>query len=155
MARVIFYHITRGTLEETLTQILERALAAGMQVDLRGADAARLDHLDQALWLGAEDGFLPHGLAGGRHDAAQPVLLTTATTARAGTACVMAVDGAGVTPDEALRLDRVCILFDGRDEAAVAGARTQWRSLVGAGAPAEYWSQEDGPWRLKTASART
>ncbi len=56
-------------------------------------------------------------------------------------------------PGEAERMDRVCILFDGGDPSAVAAARDRWRGLTGAGAVAEYWSQEDGPWRMKMSTA--
>ena len=44
---------------------------------VRGTDAGRLDWLDQKLWAGGDDAFLPHGLAGGPHDALQPILLTS------------------------------------------------------------------------------
>jgi DNA polymerase-3 subunit chi len=69
MAMVMFYHLTRGTVEDTVTNLLARAHGQGWRVMLRGTDAARLDRLDQWLWLYPPDGFLPHGLAGGAHDA--------------------------------------------------------------------------------------
>ena len=69
MGAAYFYHLTRRPLEATLPLLLEKALAAGWRVAVRGVDAARLDRLDARLWLGPEDGFLPHGRAGGPHDA--------------------------------------------------------------------------------------
>ena len=56
----------------------------------------------------------------------------------------MAVDGADVTPHEVQRLDRVCILFDGTDVAALQTARGQWKVLTGAGCAAHYWSEASG-----------
>jgi DNA polymerase-3 subunit chi len=103
-----------------------------------------LDHLDRALWLG--DGFLPHGLAGGPHDARQPVLLTSATDLPNGASCLMSVEGADVAAEEVGTLARTCILFDGGDAGAVETARAQWRTLAAAGLRAEYWSQAEGPW---------
>ena len=108
------------------------------------------DKLDQALWLGAEDSFLAHGLAGGAHDDLQPVLLTTTPTDRA---CIMCVDGAEVTPQQVQAAQRVCILFDGNDEVALAGARAQWKALTGAGCAAQYWAQDNGRWVMKAEAA--
>jgi len=62
---------------------------------------------------------------------------------------VMSVHGAEVSAEEVGVLDRVCILFDGMDEAAVAHARTQWKALKDAGASAQYWSEESGRWEKK------
>lgn len=143
----LFYHLTRSGLEDTLAMLLGKSLERGWRVAVRGRDAGRLAALDQALWL--REGFLPHGLAGGPHDALQPVLLTTGGATN-DAACLMALDGADVSPPEAQALDRVCILFDGNDEGAVAQARDQWRALTGAGVAAQYWSEETGRWVLKT-----
>ena len=74
MGVVRFYHLTRGPVEIGLSRLLDRALAAGLQVDVRGRSADRLNWLDQKLWLGGDERFLAHGLAGGPHDALQPVL---------------------------------------------------------------------------------
>ena len=150
MGAAYFYHLTRSPLEVTLPMLLGKALGAGWRVAVRGTDAARLDWLDDKLWL--DDGFLPHGRAGGEFDAEQPVLLTTDTAAPNGAVCVMAVDGAEVGADEVNALDRVCILFDGNDGDAVQAARDQWKTLTGAGCAAQYWSQEGGGWEKKAES---
>lgn len=143
MGEVYFYHLTRTPLERTLPVLLEKALGAGWRVAVRGTDAERLDWLDERLWQG--DSFLPHGRAGGPHDAAQPILLTDGVASN-GATCVMAVDGAVISPDEVPSLERACILFDGNDPGAVEVARGQWRSLTEAGVAAQYWSQESGTW---------
>lgn len=152
MGAALFYHLTRGPLEQTLPQLLGKARAAGWRVAVRGTDAGRMEWLDDRLWLGPDDGFLPHGLAGGPHDADQPVLLTTAPDLPNTAVCLMAVDGAEVAPDEVGRLERVCILFDGNDPSAVERARGQWRALTQAGCAAQYWSEESGRWEKKAES---
>lgn len=152
MGAAYFYHLTRHPLEVTLPMLLGKALAAGWRVELRGRDADRMDWLDQRLWLGPEDGFLPHGQAGGPHDAHQPVLLTTAASGANGAACVMSVDGAEVAAEEVARLERVCVIFDGNDAAALDRARAQWKTLTQAGAAAQYWSEESGRWEKKAES---
>ena len=151
MGEAWFYHMTRNPLEATLPALLERALGAGWRVAVRGPDPARLDWLDQRLWLTADEGFLPHGRAGGAHDSAQPVLLTEGAAANAAQ-CLVSVDGAEVTPDEVGAHERVMILFDGNDPAALDAARGQWRALTQAGCKAQYWSQEGGRWEKKAES---
>ncbi|GHF69778.1 DNA polymerase III subunit chi [Seohaeicola zhoushanensis] len=148
MGAAYFYHLTRNPLEQTLPVLLGKAREAGWRIAVRGREQARMEWLDDRLWLGPEEGFLPHGLAGGPHDAAQPILLTTGQAAN-GPACLMAVDGADVAPDEVARMERVCILFDGNDEAALNRARTQWKALTDAGCAAQYWSEESGRWEKK------
>lgn len=149
MGAAYFYHLTRGPLENTLPVLLGKARSAGWRIVVRGADRARLEWLDEKLWQGAEDAFLPHGLAGGPHDADQPILLTATTDAPNDPACLMAVDGADVAAEEVNALERVCILFDGNDDASVQRARTQWKALTGAGCAAQYWSEESGRWEKK------
>ncbi len=149
MGAVYFYHLTRQPLKYTLPVLLDRAQQAGWKIAVRGTDPARMDWLDERLWLGPEDGFLPHGRAGGPHDAKQPILLTTEMQAANGPSCVMAVDGAPVEPEEVNALERVCILFDGNDAQAVQHARGQWKALTGAGCAAKYWSEESGRWEMK------
>jgi len=149
MGAAYFYHLTRRPLEATLPMLLGKARAAGWRVAVRGTDPARMEWLDEKLWLGPEEEFLPHGLAGGAHDARQPVLLTTAADTPNAPHCVMAIDGAPVAPDEVQRLERVCMLFDGNDAAAVQVARGQWTALTQAGCAAKYWSEASGKWEMK------
>lgn len=148
MGDTLFYHLTRSPAESLLPLLIEKSLKAGWRVELRGTEAKRLDWLDRQLWQG--DGFLPHGLAGGAHDARQPVLLTLAGQPAANDpACLIALDGAGVEPAECRALQRVCVIFDGNDGAALARARDQWKELTGAGAATQYWSEDSGRWDRK------
>ena len=149
MGAAYFYHLTRRTLPETLRMLLDKSLDNGWRVAVRGSDRGALEDLDQALWLGPEEDFLPHGLAGGPQDADQPVLLTEAMAAVNQPNCVMSVHGADVTAAEIAALDRVCVLFDGNDAAALDRARGQWKALKEAGASAQYWSEESGRWEKK------
>ncbi len=153
MGAAWFYHLTRAPLEETLPMLLAKSRAAGWRVAVRGTDADRLAWLDARLWLLGDAEFLPHGLAGGEFDADQPVLLTTGDEVPNGAACLMAIDGAEVAPGEVAGMERVCILFDGNDPAAVARARGQWKALTGAGCVAAYWSEESGRWEKKAETA--
>lgn len=151
MGAVFFYHLTHSSAEETLRMLLPKAQGAGWRVEVRGTDRAAMERLDAALWLVPEDGFLPHGMAGGPHDAQQPVILSW-QGATPDCACIIALNGADITAEEAQSAERVCILFDGHDEPAVQHARSQWRNLTAAQIPAQYWAQEGGRWEKKAES---
>lgn len=148
MGAVFFYHLTRSSLEAALATLIERAIAKGWKVVVRTVDSARAEWLDMKLWLGPEEGFLPHGLASSRHSDMQPVLLTTGP-APEGADCLMMVDGVEVAAQECQFAQRVCIVFDGNDPSAVQRARSQWKDLTTAGLAAQYWSEESGRWEKK------
>ena len=152
MGNALFYHLTRSPVEATLPMLLSRSLEAGWHVVVRGVDRGRLGWLDQKLWTGPEEGFLPHGLAGGPHDADQPVLLTTGPEMPNGAQCLVSIDGAAVAAQECAGLERLCVIFDGNDPAAVETARGQWKALTGAGIAAQYWSEDGGRWQKKAES---
>jgi DNA polymerase-3 subunit chi len=153
MGKAMFYHLTRDPVEVTAATLLTRAVGAGWRVAVRGGDADALSRLDAQLWQGDKAGFLPHGLAGGPHDADQPILLTTAPHAPNRPHCVMAVNRAPVDPAEVAGLERLWILFDAQDDAAMTDARAQWKAMAAAGVTAEYWAQDGGAWTRKASSA--
>jgi len=151
MGAAYFYHLTDSPLETTLPMLLGKARQAGWRTLVRGTDRSVLERLDQRLWEFDPDSFLPHALAGGDHDAEQPILLGDQAQSD-GFDCVMAIGGANVTASEVGVLERCCILFDGHDEAAVQFARMQWKTLTDAKLSAQYWAQEDGRWVQKASS---
>ena len=148
MGAAYFYHLTESPLEATLPTLVEKSRAAGWRVLVRGREPVLLQRLDQVLWEKPVDSFLPHGMAGGPHDARQPVLLGVDVVAE-GFDCLMSVGGADLTGAEVGLAERACILFDGADPDAVAHARTQWKALTGAVCAAQYWAQDGGRWTKK------
>ncbi|WP_372839705.1 DNA polymerase III subunit chi [Phaeovulum sp.] len=150
MAVALFYQLGAAPLAGLIGALAGRALAQGWAVELRGTSRARMEELDRALWLGAPDGFLPHGLAGGgADDARQPLLLTHGPGPAANAPqALMAIDGAAVAPAEAALLERVWVIFDGAMPDALERARAQWRELA-AEMPAQYWAEEAGRWVKK------
>lgn len=145
-----FYHLVRRPAESLLPTLIGKSREAGWRVELRGTGRERMERLDELLWQ--DDGFLPHGLAGGPHDAEQPVLLTVAGSGQEGgnrPGCLIALDGAAIADSEIGGLSRICVLFADADTQAVQLAREQWRSLTGAGLAAEYWTDKDGAWERK------
>ncbi len=153
MAEVFFYHLTRSPLQQALPELLERVLSRGWRALVRGVDDGRMRWLDETLWQGRDVAFLPHGMAGGDHDAAQPVLLATGGENRNLAEVLLLVDGAKVTPAEVAGYTRVCLMFDGNDSDAITAARGDWKALTDAGIAAQYWAQEDGSWVKKAEKA--
>ncbi len=149
MAEVYFYHLTRSPLEQALPELLDRVLSRGWRALVRGVDDNRLKWLDERLWLGRDDGFLPHGLSGSAEDLQQPVLLTKDVENRNLADVLLLVHGAKTNAAEAAEFERVCLMFDGNDDVAVAAARADWKSLTEAGVAAQYWSQDGGTWAKK------
>ena len=152
MAEILFYHLTRTPLEVTLPELLGKTLGRGWKAVVRSGAEDRLAWLDDRLWTGGDAAeFLPHARAGGADDASQPILLTTEAGAPNGADILFAVDGATVSTAEAGEFNRVCVLFDGNDPAALDMARQQWKQLTDAGLPSKYWSQEIGNWQVKAS----
>ncbi len=153
MGTAVFYHLTRSAPEEVLALILPRALGQGWRVMLRVTDPVKLARLDARLWQEPKDSFLPHGLEGGTADEDQPVLLGQGAATNAAKAVAL-LDGADPMPGEET-MERVWLLFDGSDEAAVQKARGQWTRLTALGMTAQYWSEETGRWVMKTEKTAT
>jgi len=149
MGAARFYQLQEKSLADTLRMLVGKSLEAGWRVAVRGTNDAGLQALDRALWLGPADSFLPHGVAGGDHDALQPVLLGTTADNANDAQCIMAVHRAEITAQDVAAMERVCILFDGYDEDELAHARGQWSALKAAGVQAQYWAEDAGRWVMK------
>jgi DNA polymerase-3 subunit chi len=145
---VWFYHLERTALDQALPELLEKTLAKGWRALVRAGSTERVEHLDGWLWSFREDSFLPHGVAGEPQEADQPILITTGQEVPNKAQALFLLDGA--EPGALEPYERCLILFDGRDDAAVAGARARWKVLKAAGLPLSYWKQGERGWE-KTA----
>jgi DNA polymerase III subunit chi len=152
MGKAMFYHLTRDPLEVTARNLLARAYGQKLRVTVRGRVGARMEWLDQVLWLGETGDFLPHGLSDSPHAADQPILLTTAPQCPNAPAILMLIDSAEMRPEELGALERLWVLFDGNDPEALAHARGQWKAIAATDMVAEYWSQDAGRWEMKAQS---
>jgi DNA polymerase-3 subunit chi len=144
MTEVWFYHLERTSLEQALPELLEKVLARGWRGLVRTRIASRVEELDQRLWTWRDDSFLPHGPAGEPHAARQPILLSSAMENQNAAQALLLIDGA--EPGELAGYERVMVLFDGNDEAALATARAQWSALKASGAVLSYWRQKGRGW---------
>lgn len=136
---VWFYHLERSRAEQVLPELLEKTLGRGWKALVRGSDSGRLEGLDGHLWTYRDDTFLPHGLASEPMAERQPVLLTDRLDNPNGGDALFLLDGA--EPGDLAGFSRCVLLFDGRDESALAQARGRWASFKKAGHPVSYWRQ--------------
>lgn len=139
---VWFYHLERSNLDQVLADLLEKTLMRDWRALVRVRDGQLLTALDEHLWTGRPDSFLPHGLADSENADRQPVLLTSDTDNLNGAQALFIVDGADL--GDVSGLTRCLVVFDGRDDAALARAREQWKLVKAAGHEASYWRQNEG-----------
>jgi DNA polymerase-3 subunit chi len=143
---VWFYHLQHTSLDQALPELLEKTLARGWRALVRSTARGRVEHLDGWLWSYRDDSFLPHGAEHEPMAEQQPILITTAMENANGAQALFLIDGA--EPGDVAGYARCVLLFDGRDEAAVAAARGRWSAFKASGASVSYWRQgESGGWR--------
>jgi DNA polymerase III subunit chi len=152
VAEVLFYHLTRDTVETLLPGLLDRSLARGWRAVVRCGLPERVAALDAHLWTHDEASFLPHGAPGAPFPDRQPVWLTAGDDMPNAPDVLFLVDGARARPDELATLTRAVLIFDGADPGAVEHARADWRAVTAAGLTATYWAQDGGRWVEKARS---
>jgi DNA polymerase III subunit chi len=146
VTEVRFYHLERRRVDQALPGLLERALEEGRRVLVRASSDEMVAALNERLWTYDDASFLPHGAAGDGDPMTQPIFLTSEPDNP--NAATMLVRLSGVEADEADEaFDLVVLMFDGRDEAALAHARGEWRRLKDEGRSISYWRESDeGGW---------
>ena len=143
--QVDFYQLGGSPLEDVVASIAAKLMAQESRLLLVASDEALLGRLDRLLWDQGPASFLPHGLAGGADDMAQPILLSTGTDAPNLARNILIADGEW--REAALGYDRAFYLFD---EHTLEGARLAWKLLAGRdGVERNYWVLEDGRWTKK------
>lgn len=147
MTEIRFYHLERRSVDEALPSLLEHALDEGRRVLVRASSDEMVAALNERLWTYDDASFLPHGAAGDGDPMTQPVFLTTELENSNAATMLVRLSGAETgDADDAFNL--VVILFDGRDEAALALARGEWRRLKDQGRAISYWRESDeGGWQ--------
>lgn len=155
MSEVLFYQLERRTLEEVLTDLLERTRERGQRAVVRVGSAERMAALDTHLWTYSEHSFLAHGTAADGHADRQPIYLTTEDE-NPNQAQVLFLVGGALPSDWAqpsLRTHlRIVLLFDGGDTQALEAARAAWRAAKEAGFEVAYWKESaSGKWEKQEA----
>ena len=146
MTEIRFYHLEQRRVDQALPPLLERALEEGRRVLVRASSEEMVAALNERLWTYDDASFLPHGAAGDGDPMEQPIFLTVEL--KNANAATMLVRLSGAETSEADdAFDLVVLMFDGRDEAALAQARGEWRRLKDQGSTISYWRESDeGGW---------
>jgi DNA polymerase III subunit chi len=148
MTEVLFYHLDRQPLEQILPGLIEKTLERGWRAVIQCGAEASIGALDDLLWTYKADSFLPHGTNADSAPDAHPVFLTATADNPNGATVRFLVEGsgfAGLKP-----YTRIVLLFNGRDETAVAAARRDWKLAKAAGGACTYWQQTpEGRWEKK------
>ena len=143
--RVDFYQLGEANPESVIAALAARLIGEGQRLLVGAGGEGLLARLDRQLWDQGAASFLPHGLAGGPDDTAQPILLSTGTDAPNLARNLLIADGEW--REAALTYDRAFFLFD---EGTLDGARLAWKLLAGReGVERNYWALEDGKWVKK------
>jgi DNA polymerase-3 subunit chi len=150
MIEALFYHLERRSLDDVLPGLVERTLQRGWRAVIKTESAERADAIDSLLWTYNEKGFLPHAQSGDGDPARQPVLITV-EDGLPNRANVLFLVGGAAPPVWAeaahMSLDRIVLVFDGRDEASLAHARDAWKAAQEAGLDVTYWRESaTGKW---------
>jgi DNA polymerase III subunit chi len=144
VTEIRFYHLEQRRIDQALPPLLEHALEEGRRVLVRASSDEMVAALNERLWTYDDASFLPHGAAGDGDPMEQPIFLTSKVENP--NAATMLVQLSGAEASEA-DFDLVVLMFDGRDEAALAHARGEWRRLKDQGRTISYWRESDeGGW---------
>ncbi len=148
MTDVGFYHLLHWPLERALPKLLEKALERGHRAVVLTGSKERAEDLNAVLWTYEDRSWLPHGTMGDGNAEAQPIYLTAGDENPNGADVLVAVDGREPANGESYA--RIIDMFDGRNDAMVAAARTRWRGYLDQGFTLTYWQQtEAGGWEKK------
>ena len=142
MTETLFYHLERRSLEDVLPGLVEKSLQRGWRAAIKTDSSERSDALDTLLWTYDDQSFLPHAQLGDGEASGQPVLITVEDGNPNAAQIFFYVGGAQPSDWSVLgELARVVLLFDGRDENALAGARAAWKEARNAGHDVTYWKE--------------
>lgn len=145
MSEFWFYHHERSRIADTLPELLQKLLARGGRGVVASPLEARIESLDQHLWTFADDSFLPHGRADRPRADQHPVVLSQTPENLNSATMLFCLDGADPGPEEVW--ERVVIMFEADDEAAMAWARGLWSARKKSQTPVSYWKQNaSGRW---------
>ena len=148
MTEILFYHLKTHPLERALPRLLEKTLQRDKRAVVLVGTPQRVEHLVTALWTYRQDSWLPHGSAKDGCADKQPIWLTGTEENPNDAAFIFLTDQARIeNPDG---YERVIVMFDDRDRAAVGAAREDWKRFREAGRTLSYWQQTPaGGWEKK------
>ena len=144
--RVDFYQLSRDPAPQVAALLAGKALGAGAKVLVVADDKPLLDTISRSLWESSPESFLANGMAGGPHDARQPILLSGTVDPANGADMLILADGRWRDPGSSFA--RVMLLFDA---STIDDARGTWRALGqrlegDQAITRHFWKQDGGRW---------
>ena len=148
MSEVRFYHLERQTLDQVLPQLLTKALEQGHKIIVKTSNAQETERLNSHLWTWNPNSFIPHGSEKDSYETDQPVFLTD-NDKNPNKADVLILTQ-NTESQDLKDFKLICDMIDGRNDQAVADARTRWSAYKDAGHDVTYWQQSpQGGWDKK------
>ncbi len=125
-----------------LPGLIEKTLERGWRAVIRTESSERADAIDNLLWTYNDQTFLAHAQSGDGNPRAPARADHGRGRDPNGANVLFCVGGAMPGSWDAFDdLTRVVLMFDGRDEAALARARTAWKDAKAAGHDVTYWKE--------------
>ena len=150
MTRADFYHLQKGSIEETLPKLLEKAYGTGKKVLVKIGNEERVEFLNTHLWTYDEQSFLPHGSKKDGNANLQPIWLTAQDDNPNSASILFLADGAKLNVDDASSFERILNIFDGNNQESLSWSREFWKQLKSQDMECFYWQQDDnGIWHQK------
>lgn len=148
MTEIRFYHLEQQNMLQALPGLLSKAYEKGHRIVVKLGSEADVKVLNDHLWSFSPDSFLPHGSEKEGNPAQQPIWLTDKDENPNEADVLIVTDG---SQSEHLKNYTLCCeVFDGRNEDAVAGARTRWKTYKDdESLEITYWQQGDKGWEKK------
>lgn len=142
-----FLHLERRRVDQALPDLLEATLVEKTRVVVQARSREEIESLNERLWTYRDESFLPHGAAGDGEPASHPIFLTENDDNPNRATLRVLLAGGDVAALTGSAYASVILLFDGRDEEAVAAARRQWSLIKATGERLSYWREgDDGGW---------
>ena len=149
MPQVDFYHLTRSDMAEVLVMLVKKSQLAGKKVLVQCPRPAA-EAMDDALWTKDPESWIPHGLDdadGASHAHAWIMSVPEGNPISAEFLFLLH----GAERPDMTSFERVFNLFDGRSDAQLSEARSQWQEWRNNEAlEMRYFAQDDeGKWEKR------
>ena len=149
LQNIDFYQLLGGQLDELATQLVEKCRAAGKNVIIYNAPSSSQSQSEH-LWTIRDLSFLAHGIDTDEGQEFAPIWISSDVSQNQIKA-EFAILKDGMVPEDLDQFERILVIFDGRDEQALATARQQWKdwSSIYQDKCRYFAKTEEGRWQQK------
>lgn len=149
MTEIRFYHLTKKSLEQTLPDLLGKALENDKRIVVKLPAEDLVKPMSDHLWVCRRNGFFPHGIKGDGDEEMHPIWVTSADNDNPNKADTLILTN-GAKEKSLKDFSLVCEMFDGNDTSQVTNARERWKEYKDEGHALTYFQQNDkGGWEKK------